>query len=742
MASQRLTSELLVQATSGGCGWLAEQAAQGRLLADYVSLRRLAWAHIFGIISGETSEDWVKALEVGRKRYNGLLEETRRERNVKALDPNVCNPLARNSDNPFNKMQANDELLKEIWKDVERTFPEVEMLSSADSRKMLQRLLFHWCRATNPAKAACDSYRQGMNELAAVMLAACKWGEYAEGSWETPEALGLRLCGRQHTEADAFTLFSRLMDMGLRPMFMPTSSSATSPIGGARNSNSVIGELPRSRLGGGSGRDLPPSSAILARCMFIFDTVVKRSDLALHKHLLKLEIEPQVFLLRWLRLLFCREFSLEDTLLLWDGFFADAYKPPSAAPSWTYPEPAKGGGEMAWREAAEASAKMPLVDYVAAAFLRGMRGDLLGLDQTDCLRRLLSARPPACGVGALLDSARRLRDRAASMSLASPVVGADAGPFGGSNMAGGAGNFNAPPRGQHLLSAAALGAQGLFSAAVQKISEQLPPMEPTLSSGSVLGSTDELRRLLSARPPACGVGALLDSARRLRDCAASMSLASPAVGADAGPLGGSNMAANFGSSLDPFSSRPGQGPLGGPPGSRPLPVADVGAAGGAGNFNAPPRGQHLLSAAALGAQGLFSAAVQKISEQLPPMEPTLSSGSVLGSTEELRRRLVQAEQERDTIKRKANEFVTAKRAEWASQVNELKAQLAQRDQQLAERDARIAELEAHLRQAGEALRSTADVSSVSPAPALVAQAAVDLSNGLLSDSAEDEETPV
>jgi len=635
MASQRLTSELLVQATSGGCGWLAEQAAQGRLLADYASLRRLAWAHLFGIISGETSEDWVKALEVGRKRYNGLLEDYRRESNVKALDPNVCNPLARNSDNPFNKMQANDELLKEIWKDVERTFPEVEMLSSADSRKMLQRLLFHWCRATNPAKAACDSYRQGMNELAAVMLAACKWGEYAEGSWETPEALGLRLCGRQHTEADAFTLFSRLMDMGLRPMFMPTSSRATSPIGGARNSNSVIGELPRSRLGGGSGRDLPPSSAILARCMFIFDTVVKRSDLALHKHLLKLEIEPQVFLLRWLRLLFCREFSLEDTLLLWDGFFADAYKPPSAAPSWTYPEPAKGGGEMAWREAAEASAKMPLVDYVAAAFLRGMRGDLLGLDQTDCLRRLLSARPPACGVGALLDSARRLRD-----------------------------------------------------------------------------------------------------------CAASMSLASPAVGADAGPLGGSNMAANFGSSLDPFSSRPGQGPLGGPPGSRPLPVADVGAAGGAGNFNAPPRGQHLLSAAALGAQGLFSAAVQKISEQLPPMEPTLSSGSVLGSTDELRRRLVQAEQERDTIKRKANEFVTAKRAEWASQVNELKAQLAQRDQQLAERDARIAELEAHLRQASEALRSTADVSSVSPAPALVAQAAVDLSNGLLSDSAEDEETPV
>ena len=35
-------------------------------------------------------------------------------------------------------------------------------------------------------------------------------------------------------------------------------------------------------------------------------------DPELVEHLKRLEIEPQIFLLRWIRLLFCREFDLEE----------------------------------------------------------------------------------------------------------------------------------------------------------------------------------------------------------------------------------------------------------------------------------------------------------------------------------------------------------------------------------------------------------------------------------------------
>lgn len=40
-------------------------------------------------------------------------------------------------------------------------------------------------------------------------------------------------------------------------------------------------------------------------------------------HLKSLDIVPQVFLIRWVRLLFVREFAFEDVLCLWDVIFAE-----------------------------------------------------------------------------------------------------------------------------------------------------------------------------------------------------------------------------------------------------------------------------------------------------------------------------------------------------------------------------------------------------------------------------------
>lgn len=45
-------------------------------------------------------------------------------------------------------------------------------------------------------------------------------------------------------------------------------------------------------------------------------------DSSLHTHLVELEVEPQYFALRWLRVLFGREFSLEDLLVIWDEIFS------------------------------------------------------------------------------------------------------------------------------------------------------------------------------------------------------------------------------------------------------------------------------------------------------------------------------------------------------------------------------------------------------------------------------------
>lgn len=43
------------------------------------------------------------------------------------------------------------------------------------------------------------------------------------------------------------------------------------------------------------------------------------------KHLKLLEVEFSVFLLRWIKCMFTREYSLDNSFILWDNIFLDYY---------------------------------------------------------------------------------------------------------------------------------------------------------------------------------------------------------------------------------------------------------------------------------------------------------------------------------------------------------------------------------------------------------------------------------
>jgi TBC1 domain family member 5 len=51
---------------------------------------------------------------------------------------------------------------------------------------------------------------------------------------------------------------------------------------------------------------------------------LKDADPELASYLSSNQIEPQIYGLKWIRLLFGREFGLEDTLVLWDAIFAES----------------------------------------------------------------------------------------------------------------------------------------------------------------------------------------------------------------------------------------------------------------------------------------------------------------------------------------------------------------------------------------------------------------------------------
>jgi len=93
------------------------------------------------------------------------------------------------------------------------------------------------------------------------------------------------------------------------------------------------------------------------KCQNIFHNILKAKDPGLYSYLCSLKIEPQLFLLRWIRVLFGREFKLNETLELWDSIFA-------------YDK------------------NLTLVDYVAVAMIISIRDKVLSTDQNGVLQLL------------------------------------------------------------------------------------------------------------------------------------------------------------------------------------------------------------------------------------------------------------------------------------------------------------------------------------------------------------------
>lgn len=117
-------------------------------------------------------------------------------------------------------------------------------------------------------------------------------------------------------------------------------------------------------------------------------------DPALGSHLESLEVAPQLYAMRWVRLMFTREFPLEDALQIWDGIFAE-------------------------------DTSLALVDFVCLGMLERIRAKLLSSDSSEALRILMNyPTQRQAGLGSdypslLVQQALRLRE------ATSPTTGVD-----------------------------------------------------------------------------------------------------------------------------------------------------------------------------------------------------------------------------------------------------------------------------------------------------------------------------
>lgn len=337
-------------------------------LAD-CRFRSICWK-VFLECLPDSRSDWILTTRTMRQKYESLLAKTCHNPRMEDENLDLCynNPLSQEERSPWNRYFEDSELRIMIKQDVIRTFPEIEFFQTSDVQAMMVNVLFHYARQHPQI-----SYRQGMHELLAPIIFVLHNDQQAflhalELGYirEFPDTLRddiRELLNPDYTEHDAFFLFCQVMD-AVESWY-------------SWNENHVrvdqFSFMPFAKT-----NTLGLHNGLGVKLCRINQSMLKAHDLAVYTHLENMEIPLHVFGIRWLRLLFGREFVLPELLILWDAIFAD-------------------------------SLAFNLVDYIFVAMLMCIRKPLLNSDYAKCLSYLMKF-PAGRKVTYILQLALHLKD--------------------------------------------------------------------------------------------------------------------------------------------------------------------------------------------------------------------------------------------------------------------------------------------------------------------------------------------
>lgn len=154
---------------------------------------------------------------------------------------------------------------------------------------------------------------------------------------------------------------------GMMELYITESSS---------NTSSAL----RSQMNALGGRGNDGNLSVL-RCRRVHQLLEKK-DNELYNHIAKIhQVEPQLYVLRWLRLVFTREFHIDDVMVIWDAVLAD-------------------------------SSSMRLVDYIAVSMLLYVKANVLEMDDTCAVMSRLMKYPPVENIGVIIQNALAVSDNA------------------------------------------------------------------------------------------------------------------------------------------------------------------------------------------------------------------------------------------------------------------------------------------------------------------------------------------
>jgi hypothetical protein len=211
--------------------------------------------------------------------------------------------MSSNKDKLFNQYIKDAKTLIEIRKDVVRTHPTLQFYTEQQNNlgirrhAAIERILFIW------AKLNGNLYVQGMNEIVSTIyyVLANDKSIYDTrlnmNNNSSNSNTDSDLYWSNYAECDTYYLFHNLMLVDdIRDVYYVDLDHESNPTG-------------------------------LHSRIYNIELLIKKHDYILYKHLIiDLKLDTSFYTIRWLTTLLSREFTLNDTIQLWDSMFSSTHK--------------------------------------------------------------------------------------------------------------------------------------------------------------------------------------------------------------------------------------------------------------------------------------------------------------------------------------------------------------------------------------------------------------------------------
>ena len=278
--------------------------------------------------------------------------------------------------------EENKELLSLIKLDIVRTFQDLDLFHNNKVKELLTKILFVYS-IDNPR----PSYCQGMNEILGTLFLSVypslKYNKYSSEEMDkennesitNKEMLYHFLVDEEYFEADLYTLYVELMSRDLTILYSYNDEKY-------RNVNS--NNTPD--LKNISIEDLKKSadSPLMIRIKKIFFIYLK-TDQEYFEVLYK-NVEPNLFLLRWILCMLNREISLKNIFWIWDCIFFYEFMEFSFIDN----EDNKDNKEEINNDNEEEKiSRLNFLDYICLSMIFDLKNELINSDSSYILSKFL-----------------------------------------------------------------------------------------------------------------------------------------------------------------------------------------------------------------------------------------------------------------------------------------------------------------------------------------------------------------